>query len=75
MELGELQSHFRKTPTHQQKNNGGFRFPPTRPGCRDTWKNVQNETTLRPSAGNTKVNILALTAGSKKKFVYLRIIS
>jgi len=30
-------------------------------------KNVQNETTKRFSVGNTKVNILALTAGSKNK--------
>jgi len=35
----------------------------------------QNETTKRFSVGNTKVNILALTAGSENKFVYLRIIS
>jgi len=29
-------------------------------------KNVQNEITKRFSVGNTKVNTLALTAGSKK---------
>jgi len=31
-------------------------------------KNVQIETTKRFSVGKTKVNILALTAGSKNKF-------
>jgi len=43
-------------------------------------KNVQNEITKRFSGGNTKVNILTLTAGSKNKislfsdnFVKLRI--
>jgi len=36
-------------------------------GCREIWKNAQNETTKHFSVVNTKVNILALTAGSKNK--------
>jgi len=36
-------------------------------GCRDILKNIQNKTTKRFSLGNTKVNILALTAVSKSK--------
>jgi len=38
-------------------------------GCPEMRKNVEDETTKRFSVGNTKVNILALTAGSKNKIL------
>jgi len=51
-ELEELQIYFRKTPLHQQ-NFWWSRFFLIRLGCREIWKNVENETTKLFSVGNT----------------------
>jgi len=65
-EIGELQFYFRKIPLHQQKFLVVSVFS-NLPWLPRNLKKFQNKSTKRFSVGNTKVNILALTAGSKNK--------
>jgi len=73
-ELGKFQIYFNKLPLHQQ-NFLVVSVLSNSPWLPRYLKNVQSDTTKRFSVGNTKVNILALTASSKNKIRYLRIIS